>query len=116
MRYRKRKRIYCALLLIILLFNFISCSKEENKNVKLYYNKNTVKEISVVEEIIKEYKKKVGKEITLVGVEKEEDMVEFIGEDKESNIVILDGYSFVDFANKDYLRDISYLYKDKNTR
>lgn len=118
MRYRKRKRIYCALLLIISLFNFISCSRneEESHNIKIYYNKNTVKEINVVEEIIKEYKKKVGKEVTLVGVEKEEDMIKFIGEDKESNIVILDGYSFVDFANKDYLRDISYLYKDKKTR
>lgn len=111
----KRVVLVCMLFLIPLL---VSCmeKKEETSKVKLYYNKNSIVTIKNVETLVKEYKNKEGKEIEIVPLEDIDEMKSKIGEHKESAIVLLDGYSFMDFTSKNYLRDLTSLFKDKTIR
>lgn len=111
----KRVVLVCMLFLILLL---VSCmeKKEETSKVKLYYNKNSIVTIKNVETLVKEYKNKEGKEIEIVPLEDIDEMKSKIGEHKESAIVLLDGYSFMDFTSKNYLRDLTSLFKDKTIR
>lgn len=105
--------------LILLSLTIIGCGKgksKENSVVKLYYNNNTVKSINCIVELIKKYEEEEGKKISLIPVNSEEEIEKKIGDDKEAALLLLDGYSFIDFNNKNYLRDISYLFKEKENR
>lgn len=109
---------FCGVLVFICLL-IVGCGKDKNKEtntVNLYYNSSTVKSINYVVELIKKYEEKEGKKINLVPVNSEEEIEKKIGDEKEAALVLLDGYSFIDFNNKNYLRDITYLFKEKETR
>lgn len=113
----KSKRVIFIYILFLILF-LVSCmeKKEEDSKVKLYYNKNSIISIKSVETLVKEYKNKEGKDIQIVPLESEDEIKSKIGEHKEAAIVLLDSYSFMDFISKDYLRDLTSLFKDKTTR
>lgn len=113
----KSKRVVLGCILFSILL-FVSCmeKKEETSKVKLYYNKNSIVTIKNVETLVKEYKNKEGKDIEIVPLGSEEELKSKIGEHKESALVLLDSYSFMDFISKDYLRDLTSLFKDKTTR
>ncbi|MGL5649938.1 MAG: hypothetical protein ACRDDY_19065 [Clostridium sp.] len=115
MRYKKLSLIN---ILIILIISLSSCNYnlKKEKEFKIYYNKNTVKEISIVKKLVEKYKRLEDRDIEIIGLEEEGDIKKYIGENKDQNVILLDGYSFLEFINEDYLRDIGYLYKEKETR
>ncbi|MGL5414357.1 MAG: hypothetical protein ACRDAU_01720 [Clostridium sp.] len=112
------KKISLISILIILIISLSSCNYnlKKEKGFKIYYNKNTVKEISIVKKLVEKYKRLEGREIEIIGLEEEDDIKKYIGENKDQSVILLDGYSFLEFINEDYLRDIGYLYKEKETR
>lgn len=111
------KKIFALGLISILSINFFGCSiknkKDSNENtVNLYYNTIDTNSISCIPEIIKEYEKEEGGKINIVPLEKNEDMVKKLTENEESSLVLLDGFAFIDYNLKGYLRDLTYLFND----
>ncbi|MGL4850822.1 MAG: hypothetical protein ACRC28_18205 [Clostridium sp.] len=115
---KKKNILWLISILIILIISLCGCNYNSNKEkgFKIYYNKNTVKEISVIENLVRKYEKESNRKIEIIGLDSEEDIKSYIGENKEQSIVLLDGYSFLEFINENYLRDIGYLYKEKEIR
>lgn len=114
-----KKKIILILILICFCSLLVSCkNKKDNeaKNVNLYYNEQSVKSISYVSDLIKKYEEKQGGKINIIPVNDVSEIEKHIDAKKESFLVLLDGYDFIDYKNKNYLRDISYLFKEKSIK
>lgn len=105
-------------LIMIFMFILVSCGKKDNEGneIQLYFNKETIQKQDVIEKLVKSYEEISKKKIKVIGVSSEEEIKKHISEKEEAKLIILDGYAFYDFVENDLLRDLSYLYKAKQTR
>lgn len=115
----KRKIILMVTLIICLCSLIISCGKKksgEAEAVDLYYNTQSVKSINYVTDLIRKYEEEQGGKINIIPVNNIKEIEKNINGKKDSFLVLLDGYDFIDYKNKNYLRDLSYLFKEKKIK
>lgn len=115
------KKILVLSLISIMAISILGCSMKKNNNndentLNLYYNTIDTKSISYIPEIIKEYEKEEGIKINIVPLKSNEEMLKKITEDKESCLLLLDGYRFSDYNLKGILRELTYLFKSEKTK
>lgn len=116
--YRFKIKFNYICLIMIFIFMLVSCGKKEasENEIELYFNKETIQEMEIVESLVKKYEEVSKKKIKVIGLKSEEEIKKHISEKAEAKLIILDGYAFYDFVENDLLRDVSYLYKEKQTR
>lgn len=112
------KRYILIMISVILLVVFVGCYQKDNKetSIKVYYNKNTIKSLDEMKILISEYEKEEFCKVELISVENEDEIKRNIKKYDEATIILLDAYSFLDFISNNYIRSLSYLYKEKNIR
>lgn len=113
-----KKKISIILLLIITCTLTAGCKKgsKKNEDINLYYNSESVKTFNFAKEIIEQFEKEFKIKVNINPVNSEKDIEKNISEEKENSVLLLDDYTYIKFANKNYLRDLGYLYKSKDTR
>ena len=114
-----KKKIIPLLILICFCSFLVGCKNKKSsdgKEVNLYYNTQSVKSISYVSDLVKKYEEKQGRKINIIPVNDVSEIEKHINGKKDSFLVLLDGYDFIDYKNKNYLRDISYLFKEKSIK
>lgn len=114
-----KRKIIPLLILICFCSLLVGCRDKKSSDVKevnLYYNTQSVKSISYVSDLVKEYEEKQDSKINIIPVNDVSEIEKHIDGKKDSFLVLLDGYDFIDYKNKNYLRDISYLFKEKSIK
>ncbi|MDY6012669.1 ABC transporter substrate-binding protein [Clostridium sp.] len=114
-----KRKIIPVLIFICFCSFLIGCRNKKNNDIKevnLYYNTQSVKSISYVSDLIKRYEEKQGGKINIIPVNDVSEIEKHIDAKKDSFLVLLDGYDFIDYKNKNYLRDLSFLFKEKSIK
>lgn len=114
-----KRKIIPVLIFICFCSFLIGCRNKKNNDIKevnLYYNAQSVKSISYVSDLIKRYEEKQGGKINIIPVNDVSEIEKHIDAKKDSFLVLLDGYDFIDYKNKNYLRDLSFLFKEKSIK
>ncbi|MGL4569853.1 MAG: ABC transporter substrate-binding protein [Clostridium sp.] len=113
-----KKTVSLIMVLVVFLTITAGCGKKNkgNEEISLYYNTEDIKTFTLANEIIKEFEKEYGLKVNIHPVTDNKEIEKNIQEGKENSVLLLDGYNFSEFANKNYLRDLGYLYKSKDTR
>lgn len=114
-----KRKIIPVLIFICFCSFLIGCRNKKNNDIKevnLYYNTQSVKSISYVSDLIKRYEEKQGGKINIIPVNDVSEIEKHIDAKKDSFLVLLDGYDFIDYKNKNYLRNLSFLFKEKSIK
>lgn len=114
-----KKKLSLMLILLCLCSLSTACGNKKNEevdSVNLYYNAQNVKSINCITDLIKKYEEKKGAKINIIPVNDIEEVEKNINEKEDSSLVLLDRYNFIDYKNKNYLRDLSYLFKEKKIK
>lgn len=113
------KKIISLIMVTVVFFTVATgCGKKNkgNEEISLYYNTEDIKTFNIANEIINEFEKEYGIKVNIHPVTDNKEIEKNINEGKENSVLLLDGYNFTKFANNNYLRDLGYLYKSKDTR
>lgn len=114
-----KKNLTLTVVLLCLCSLIIGCGKKksgEGDEVNLYYDSQSVKSINYLTDLIKKYEEEQGGKINIIPVNNTNEIEKNINEKKDSFLVLLSGYDFIDYKNKNYLRDLSYLFKEKKVK
>lgn len=114
-----KRKLNIIVVLVCLCSLIISCGKKKSgevEEVNLYYNAQSVKSINYLTDLIKKYEEEQGGKVNIIPVNNMNEIEKNINEKKDSFLVLLNGYDFIDYKNKNYLRDLSYLFKEKKIK
>ncbi len=114
-----KRKLNLIVVLVCLCSLIISCGKKrsgEVEEVNLYYNTQSVKSINYLTDLIKKYEEEQGGKVNIIPVNNMKEIEKNINGKKDSFLVLLNGYEFIDYRNKNYLRDLSYLFKEKKIK
>ena len=98
-----KRKIIPVLIFICFCSFLIGCRNKKNNDIKevnLYYNTQSVKSISYVSDLIKRYEEKQGGKINIIPVNDVSEIEKHIDAKKDSFLVLLDGYDFIDYKNE----------------